>query len=675
MSFANRPNPLTENRYHDKIRKFVNRQQSSIGESQIPCQIEFTSPDTLGDASHSGGHQGILRGPGNVDELAVQVAEFIEGEKRDEQERGHMTSFEFPQKHMSHLIGKRGENVSRLREEYDVDIQTKEGSVNLVGPKAKAELAKAHILAMARQLEDEATHVLIIPAQFHRDIIGAKGAQVNRLQDRYSVRINFPRSNGVGGDDRSAADNASEISVPRNKRPNQGPNEVIVKGPSRGANAARDELLELLKWTQEVSHTSTISVAQAQLPSLIGSGGSELDSLRMATGAQIDIPGKESADSTGRVEVKLRGTKKQVDEARKIIDQKSKEYDNTITRSIEIDQKHHKSLIGSGGATIRNIVVAAGGSDDRRSLARTVRFPPQGSTETAIRVEGSRDLVDKIVSAIEAFASQRDNQETAIVDVAPEKHRLLIGHGGEIRKGIESRFNIELNIPRMSDEGPARSQIRISGQPADIEKAKAHIQQITQDTTGESIPIPRKYHHAISDNGSFFRRLRNDHDVTINHGDQKPPPKPAPAAKHPPSDGAAMPLITDDPESATSHSFTTQASNAASSEEGTIPWIIRGNPDNIAKARSALEKALKQAEAQQSETIGYLVLADPTKYKYVIGQGGSKINEMRRQTGCRITVPKANSEGGAIEIVGSQEGVEEARDLILDAVSGGGRKS
>ena len=653
----------------------MKKQQLDRGDSQIPFQVHFrpAAGATVGEGP--GEHQGVVRGPGNADELAVLIAQFIEAEKRDEHERANVTTFDFPQKHMSHLIGRRGEHVSRLRDEFDVDIQTKEGSVNLIGPKAKAELARNHILSLAKQLDDELTHVLIIPAQYHRDIIGAKGAQVNRLQDRYGVRINFPRSHG---EEKATADDVSEISVARNRRPNQGPNEVVVKGPSRGANAARDELLELLKWTQDVSHTSTVSVAQALLPSLIGSGGQELDSLRMSTGAHIDIPGKEASDSTARVDIKLRGTKKQVEEARKIVEQKSKDFDNTITQTIEVDQKFHKSLIGSGGATIRNIVVAAGGSDDRRSLARTVRFPPQGSTENVIRVEGSRDLVEKVVAAIQTQISQKENQQTTILDVPQEKHRLLIGHGGEIRKGIESRFNIELNIPRLGDEGAAASQVKLIGQPADIEKAKVHIQTITQDQVGETVSIPRKYHHAISDNGAFFRRLRSNHNVTVNHGDQKPPPKSSPSAKPSATESAAaMPLITDDPDSAASHSFTMQASSASpSTEQGTIPWVLRGNPDNIAKARAALEKALKQAEAQQSESTGYVVLADPSKYKYVIGQGGSRINEMRRQTGCKITVPKAGSSGGAgaIEIVGSKEGVEEARDLILEAVLGGGKR-
>ena len=616
-------------------------------------------------------HCGVLRGPGNVDDLAARLAQFIESEKREELERDHVTSFEFPQKYMSHLVGRRGENINKMREEFDVDIQAKDGKVNIIGPKAKADLARSKIVTLGKQMEDEATHVLIIPAQYHRDIIGSKGGQVNHLQDRYNVRIHFPRSSGTG-EDQSIPDDVSEISHPRNRRPNQGPNEVIVKGPSRGANAARDELLDLLKWTQDHSHSAVVSVAQKQLPSLIGQGGQEMQALRLTTGAQVDIP-RDAANEEGRTHIQIRGTKKQVEEAKKILQQKAQAFDDTIARSVAVDRKHHKNLIGPGGSNIRNIVLSAGGSDDRRELAKTVRFPAPGVDDDTIRVEGTQDVVDKVIAAIEAFALRRDNQTTETVEIAPEKHRLLIGHGGETRRQIESRFDIELGIPRLTDEGPARSQVRLSGFPDNIEKAKAHIQGMVQDTPSETVDVPRKYHHVIADNGHFFRQLKNRNGVSVHHGGHQPPPKPIPASA-PGNGGSSMPLITDDPDTAATHSFTIRDGTPISFEEGTLPWILRGTPDNITKARSALEKALQAAEAQQSQTTGYLTLSDPTKYRYVIGQGGSKINEIRRQTGCKINVPKDATSGDAIEIVGSKEGVEEARDIIIEAVSRGGRR-
>ena len=258
-------------------------------------------------------------------------------------------TFEFPQKHANYLIGKRGDNINKLREEFDVDIQLKDGQVELKGPQAKAQAAKSRILAMSKKLDDETSHVLKIKPQYHREMIGAKGSQVNRLQERYNVRVQFPRSQHAR-DDESVGDAASEAGGARYNRSNQAPDEVIIRGPKKGADEARDELLSLLQWTIDNSHTASVSVAQNQLPSLIGQGGKEMESIRESTGARIDIPNnREAADPSGRVELTLRGTKKQVEDAKKLIEQKAKVFDATVTKSIDVDKKYHKALIGAGG--------------------------------------------------------------------------------------------------------------------------------------------------------------------------------------------------------------------------------------------------------------------------------------------------------------------------------------
>ena len=331
---------------HDKIRRHVDRHHQSIPEGQIPLQMMY------GDTRQPQQQRQVpvpnvsMRGPQNeVDALMQSLLAFIEQEKQDELERGFTLAFDFPQKFANHLIGRRGENINRLRDEFDVDIQLSEGKCEIKGPEAKANACKKHILEMAKKLENEAEHHVNIPAQYHRDLIGPQGGQVNRLQDRYNVRVNFPRTK------QAADDGASETGDSTNgRRGNQLPNEVIIKGPSKGADACRDELLSLLQYVKDNSHTATVSVAQNQLPSLIGSGGKEMESMRLETGAQIDVPGaREAASPTGRAEIKIKGSKKAVDEAKKLIEEKAKVFDNTVTRNLDVDRRHHRLIIGPQG--------------------------------------------------------------------------------------------------------------------------------------------------------------------------------------------------------------------------------------------------------------------------------------------------------------------------------------
>jgi len=332
-------------KFHDKIRRHVDRHHQSLPEDQIPVQVHYGGSVQPGPR-RSQAPSLNLRGPQDyVDALNASLLAFIEQEKQDELERGFTLEFDFPQKFANHLIGRKGENINRIREEFDVDIQLQEGKCEIKGPEAKANACKKHVLERAKKLEDETTHQLNIPAQFHRDLIGPAGGQVNRLQDRYSVRVNFPqRSRQTGEED------TPEAGETASRRPAQAPNEVIIKGPSKGADACRDEILSLLQYVKDNSFTAIVSVAQNQLPSLIGSGGKEMESMRLETGAQIDVPNaREAPSESGRAEIKLKGSKQAVEAAKKLIEAKSKAFDDTVTRNLEVDRKHHRLIIGAQG--------------------------------------------------------------------------------------------------------------------------------------------------------------------------------------------------------------------------------------------------------------------------------------------------------------------------------------
>ena len=318
-------------------------------------------------------------------------------------------------------------------------------------------------------------------------------------------------------------------------------------------------------------------------------------------------------------------------------------------------------------------MTAAGGPQNDREQMRTIKVPKPDSDDTAIRIEGNKAVVDKIAAEIQKIVSERDNQVTDIVEVSPEKHRQIIGPRGETKRKLEAKLGVNIDIPREDVQGPARSQIKLLGPAEKLPAAKEHIMGLFQTTQDETIQVPRHLHHAIADNGRFFSRLRNDYRVIVDHGGQKPPPKAS--AKVDTPNGAtptSLPLITDEEPSADEgHSWElVEGLSSASDEPGNIPWILRGSSaDNIAKARAQIEKALNHVN--EPPCTGYLRLPDPSTYRLVIGTGGERINGIRRDTGCKITVPRdRNREGDSIEIVGSKEGCEKAKDLILDAVRG-----
>ncbi|CRK33703.1 hypothetical protein BN1708_019286, partial [Verticillium longisporum] len=137
--------------------------------------------------------------------------------------------------------------------------------------------------------------------KFHKDLIGSQGSVINRLQTKYKVVINFPKPAKAPKEDAANADAASDAGKPKR---HQEPDEVVIRGPRKGADEARDEILSYLQWLKDNSFTATVTVQQKQVPSLIGQGGAALDELRQSTGAKIDVPGERNSETA---EIQIRG--------------------------------------------------------------------------------------------------------------------------------------------------------------------------------------------------------------------------------------------------------------------------------------------------------------------------------------------------------------------------------
>ncbi|OBT59759.1 hypothetical protein VE04_00201 [Pseudogymnoascus sp. 24MN13] len=612
-------------KFHDRLKRFIKKEQASRPSDQIPVRVNAT------------GSIVNLRGPASsVDALVAKINDFVVQEISDEKERGFTMGFDFPQKYANQLIGKGGSNIRELRDKFDVEIQVDDGKVVLKGPKAKAEAAQgAH--GGARQA---------VEPKYHRELIGAQGNQINKLQTRYKVQIHFPKSARPARDDQSEAA-ASEATAPRAGRRQQPEDEVTIRGPSKGADEARDEILSLLQYLKDNSFSATVNVQQSQVPSLIGQGGKALDELRELTGAKIDVPGSRDAKSaTGLVEIQVKGTKSQVAAAKKLIEEKKAVFDDTVSKTVEIEKKHHRTLIGAGG-------MLQPPRHHRQSrwlrrpprARRTVQFPRAEEDGNKIKVEGNKAVVDKIIAAMLEVVATREAQTTTVIDVPTAQHRTLIGRGGDAQKALESQFRVALDVPARD---PGKTGIKISGLPADVALAAEHIAELTKQDEGETIMVPRQYHHAVANGGQLF------HKAAAND--------------------APLPLITDaQEEGEDSHTFHTVACTPVEIE-GEIPWVLRGDAEAVAKANVPLfGGAIEQAQA--TTTTGYLGLPDPRLYRYVIGQGGQKVNAIRKQSGCTIDVPKSGEGREAIEICGSEEGVEIAKELILKAVQEGATQS
>lgn len=135
--------------------------------------------------------------------LQQQVAD-IEAENEDRALRSFKMEVHVDHSHHPKIIGRGGKVIQKIREEHDVMIQfpalsqsdadTGEGDkIILTGYEHNCEAAKAAIVKIVKELEDQVSVVINIDPRVHRRLIGGKGRAIRQFMDQYHVDIRFPR--------------------------------------------------------------------------------------------------------------------------------------------------------------------------------------------------------------------------------------------------------------------------------------------------------------------------------------------------------------------------------------------------------------------------------------------------------------------------------------------------
>ncbi|KAK9473812.1 uncharacterized protein V1510DRAFT_413990 [Dipodascopsis tothii] len=402
----------------------------------------------------------VVRGPAaDVDRVAREILAIVDEAANNEVLNSYTVEFEFPTKFASVLIGKAGANISKYRDELGVKIDLDEdGKVTIKGIKKNVVEAEARIKTLKQRLEDEVTLRIKVPSEYHGALIGQKGKFAKRLEEKYNVRVMFPQSGEDDGDERAP----------------QGKDEIVVRGPSKPAAQARDELVDLYQYEVDHGHSKTIDVPRKALSRVIGRSGEFINGVMDATGAKIDIEREGVAADAPAVPVVVSGTTESIAAAEARILAVIADVEQFATRTVAVDKKYHKALIGNRGAGLRDIAAKAGGPEDPALLRRTIRVPPVGADDDTVVVQGNRELVDRIVAEIAARVAALADQVTAALDVPHEFHRFIIGPGGSVKRGIETDCAVVVTVPQPKTS----AEITVAGAADAVAAAEAKIRDI-----------------------------------------------------------------------------------------------------------------------------------------------------------------------------------------------------
>ncbi|KAF9901826.1 hypothetical protein EC991_005621 [Linnemannia zychae] len=604
----------------------------------------------------------VIKGPKEeVERVAREILTLVEETKHQQVMNSYTVTFDIPATASPHVIGKGGANINKLTEQFQVkfDLNDKAGAddktkkktgnetmeVTIQGVKKNVETAKETIIKMVEQIADATVAKLNIPVVHHSALIGAKGHYVRRLEEKYGVRIQFPKAADLEDDE-----DQSKLNV------------VLVSGGKKGVQGAKEELLELLDYEKENNNTLELVVEPKMLPHIVGRSGAKINEIQESSQTRIDIRRSTDSDEKAEVRLVINGSKAGLKQAQKAIQEIIEAQKSQVEELVEINNKHHKILIGQGGSTLREIIAKAGGPSEMSAQAGLVKFQ---SNNNAVLLKGDKTIVEKIKAEMLAMVAEQDSWTTIYIQIPASQHRQVIGPQFSHVKEIENRHNVRIQFPNNKNkkegeaaaEGNANERVTIKGLRENCEKAKVDLEARIKSSASRSFSIPKRHRQAVFGDGVW--KYRNEYNVVVvlprgegrNNGkDTKRIDADDDQVTHGLTDGLSWELY--------------DLSAPAEEGDGALYTVqLQGTETGCEAVEKHLQGLLEKARASTH----VLKIRVPTTYHgLIIGSGGNNIKQIEAESGTSTKIARGEE---LITITGPKEGVEKAKQSILRIVN------
>ncbi|KAL7415309.1 hypothetical protein BDY24DRAFT_382512 [Mrakia frigida] len=568
-----------------------------------------------------------IRGPApDVDRVEKEILQIVHDAKNDLIINGHVVEFTVDRAHVGHLVGSSGAAINKLRDDLGVKVQfddavaaapTENGDkkkkntaptggkaiCKITGRKESVAAAKVRILAQVEKLADETSISVTIPKKFHSGLIGSSGKYAIRLEEKYGVKITFPKADREGSD--------------------QKPDEVLIRGGKKGVASAKAELLEAAEYEKETGQTVSFTIPSRAVARVLGKAGSQITEIKEDTETQIDV---EKADSsTPTTTITIRGTTKGIKAAKLAILAVAETVGEETNSTVSIEHQFHRSLIGAGGSRLREIIVSCGGPEEARAQAGLVSFP-KGEASDEVRLRGEPGLVSRLKVELTKIVAELKDRVIVGVSVPVASHASKIGRGGSALLDLQKKTNTTIQFPGsrqyasfgeienaadLADADP-KTVVKVAGSKSAVAAA---VEELSKQPEGQAARAPREaqadqltatvqvpqklVYHIVGDRGFFFRNLRNSGVIVESPPTPPKPETPTPSKSS--SNGASNGRIDIDEDEQYSsdidYIFEIFPRYAGQGDE-TVEWTLKSrNQQALDKGIKTVEDAIKSAEA------------------------------------------------------------------------------
>ena len=553
-----------------------------------------------------------------------------------------------PNKFHNSIIGKNGRLIRAIMQDCDnVSINfPQEGSqsdkVSIRGTKEGVAKAKKQLIDLSkdRQLNGHEEPVPC-PRQFHGYFLGKSGrggAKLYQLRNQYDVRIIVP--------------DETEAEVD---------NSITLVGKKENTLKAKKELQELIVSLQNTVESS-VQVPQKYHFNFIARKGQLIRQIEEDNNnVNISFPGKNATENPETVV--LKGGKEFVEAAKARILEIVHDLDAQITLDVEIEQVHHKHVMGARGGNLFPL---------EQKYNVKIKFPKKESEDTPppetdeerravniVQITGRQENCEKAAEELLSFLPV-----TIALEVPFEFHGSIIGQKGQFLRSLRDQYRVDVRIPPSEDQN---NEITISGSKTEVEYAKEAIldrlktleeEKVDREARNyrQELVVPREYHNKIiGKKGATIQEIRKACQVRISLPEKRNTEFSPEAVEG----GNGEPTTEAAASDAAEHSPSVEGEEEDHSQD-TI--VIVGYEKNV---KNAVKRITKIVRDLQSQVIAQ-VKVNPENYSQLIGARGKTINKIMEQFKVNIKLPRDGSDN--VTIAGNDKNVEACKAHILEMV-------
>lgn len=467
-------------------------------------------PEMNGAGDKKGSDRIVLKGP--REEIEKAKKELVKLAKL----KNEMSySEDVPAKFEYHrfLVGKNGNNVNTLRDQYSVRIifpsnskdsnnNKKEAEIQnqdlitIIGSEENVKAVRTEIEKTLKNLEEQVTGEVNVAQKWHKNFTARRAKLINKISDdNCNIKISFPKTD-------------SEL--------------VVLKGPKEAIESAKKQILEIV-YELENQVTLELNVSQKYHVSLIGKKGINSSQISDQFNVELQFPAKmnneesqsnenlNEEDSSSSPQSPSKSDIITISGLRKDCDLAKEALLALVPTSVNFDfpQKFHKHLLENKAECLRDI-------SSQHNVQ--INVPKRGNDDCDyVTIVGTGENIDQAKQDLTTKLSEFElsSFQIEINDIKPELIPQLRGRlGVEVIK-LEKKFSVRIDFSRKGEP----DKVTIKGLEEDAKKCEAFIRQkITDEDAKKSTEIAidnRVHSRIIGQKGKAIAKIMEKFKVDV----------------------------------------------------------------------------------------------------------------------------------------------------------------